>query len=194
MERGRGLKLAQSHGLACRSSLWRGGRGLKPQRHVCRHTLTSAGRRSSLWRGAWIETSRLAPSAPAPQVAPLYGEGRGLKRDTGTVERLPAHRRSSLWRGAWIETRIGSPARSTALIGRSGRSSLWRGAWIETDRRSSVSQDAVSGLVRVAPLYGEGRGLKRWLCDFRLLRCCRSSLWRGAWIETSRCLRLRPAR
>ncbi len=59
--------------------------------------------RSSLWRGAWIETLAAALVA--------FGA-----------------RRSSLWRGAWIETRCAS----SQLPGKSCRSSLWRGAWIET--------------------------------------------------------------
>ncbi len=37
------------------------------------------GRRSSLWRGAWIETGRPDADPAARCVAPLYGEGRGLK-------------------------------------------------------------------------------------------------------------------
>ncbi len=35
--------------------------------------------RSSLWRGAWIETAPLLSGILPAEVAPLYGEGRGLK-------------------------------------------------------------------------------------------------------------------
>ncbi len=78
------------------------GRGLKPVPALPDSTVKRG--RSSLWRGAWIETlSSVVPPA-SENVAPLYGEGRGLKPEAGKVE-VYLRGRSSLWRGAWIETR-----------------------------------------------------------------------------------------
>ncbi len=53
------------------------GRGLKRKLRAGDTWLT---RRSSLWRGAWIETDEALGVLEAKDVAPLYGEGRGLKR------------------------------------------------------------------------------------------------------------------
>ena len=77
--------------------------------------------------GRGLKPFRALETLTAIRVAPLYGEGRGLKRKLcGQLGELPA-----------------------------GRSSLWRGAWIET--RMPLGELFERG---VAPLYGEGRGLK----------------------------------
>ncbi len=189
-----------------------------------------AAGRSSLWRGAWIETAVKGDVAGwncGSTVAPLYGEGRGLKRLDSTTFSV-AKRRSSLWRGAWIETRSSSHHNCAASLvaplygeGRGlkrdeigtvsrrlrSRSSLWRGAWIETQecsagpvaRRVAPLYGEGRGLKldrtlwrlgtphQVAPLYGEGRGLKPSITPLPASRYVarRSSLWRGAWIETA---------
>ena len=132
--------------------------------------------RSSLRRGAWIETvARL--NVPTPAIC-----------------------RSSLRRGAWIETSFLSKENLEAL----GRSSLRRGAWIETCRlypglrrarvaplfggERGLKQDrprAQPGEAQVAPLFGGERGLKP-MPEGVATKAIegRSSLRRGAWIET----------
>ncbi len=67
-------------------------------------TMALGPSRSSLRRGAWIETSNAARRHPLSEVAPLFGGERGLKLllCVGVGESVAG--RSSLRRGAWIET------------------------------------------------------------------------------------------
>ncbi len=117
-------------------------------------------RRSSLWRGAWIET-RSGPGSEwwsSLLVAPLYGEGRGLKHLYSSARRQGIEGRSSLWRGAWIETLMATyTTRKTAVAPLYGEG---RGLKLRSAQRSKTLRTT-----SVAPLYGEGRGLKPWLLD-----------------------------
>ncbi len=187
---------------ACRSSLWR---GAWIETNLDTANAINAASRSSLWRGAWIETKLVARDFASPaHVAPLYGEGRGLKprrlRQSSGNQCLVAplygegrglkQRRCVPGIGPLVAPLYGEgrglklcqPVCSGPESNR--RSSLWRGAWIETVAGATVLNQCL-----VAPLYGEGRGLKLVLdgsrpTTERLKR--RSSLWRGAWIETHR--------
>ena len=85
-------------------------------------------------------------------VAPLYGEGRGLKPCQRRCPTLGLGR-SSLWRGAWIETsftRATTTLRFVAPLYGEGR-----GLKLPDSKLDGTGQ-------RVAPLYGEGRGLKHF--------------------------------
>ncbi len=112
---------------------------------------TGHSRRSSLRRGAWIETAPGSLTSHGLMVAPLSGGGRGLKLLSGCFVSECAASRSSLRRGAWIET----PLLSHLLSLVTRRSSLRRGAWIETRRSQRLRTRN-----HVAPLSGGGRGLK----------------------------------
>ncbi len=56
-------------------------------------------RRSSLWRGAWIETRGHCVESQIPNVAPLYGEGRGLKQDSNSQDQRVQSSLLSMERG-----------------------------------------------------------------------------------------------
>ncbi len=151
---GRGLKLTvRTIATTCQlvAPLYGEGRGLK---HGPKHlTVSRPPRRSSLWRGAWIETWRFHSCRRSAPVAPLYGEGRGLKHCAGPTAGAPPHVAPLYGEGRGLK--LSSPSQSPPAA-------------------------------NVAPLYGEGRGLKRPGGDHQGgRRIRRSSLWRGAWIETS---------
>ncbi len=157
-----------------RSSLWRGAWIETPN---CIGRRGTARCRSSLWRGAWIETlAERPPSAPLT-VAPLYGEGRGLKLGGLRTHRSAARVAPLYGEGRGLKLlRVAAKAVAPGVAplygeGRglkpvellqtsltSSRSSLWRGAWIETLRSPAARRTG-----QVAPLYGEGRGLKRFV-------------------------------
>ena len=108
-------------------------------------------------------------------VAPLYGEGRGLKPGSRSTDDC-GNRVAPLYgegRGLKPKGRRFRVRRKVAPLYGEGR---------------GLKQDAspLPSLSRVvAPLYGEGRGLKRRrVMDSTLAGRGRSSLWRGAWIET----------
>ncbi len=132
--------------------------------------------RSSLWRGAWIETLPCSASSARKSVAPLYGEGRGLKhlvldraQACGIVAPLYGEGRG-LKLGIAQDTYDASDV--APLYGEG------RGLKLAIPKESEIGR-------QVAPLYGEGRGLKHSPLDLPRKNDRRSSLWRGAWIETA---------
>ncbi len=136
------------HGLRVRvAPLSGGGRGLKL---FLRYKRAYAPRRSSLRRGAWIETGSSFGAASFSVVAPLSGGGRGLKQTAAT--RVDGSRRVAPLSGGGRGLK---PAPNRWLTSGSSRSSLRRGAWIETQ---PIYRSAAS--FGVAPLSGGGRGLK----------------------------------
>ena len=108
--------------------------------------------RSSLRRGAWIETSTRSRSTTRVLVAPLFGGERGLKQ-TNISAASEGEGRSSLRRGAWIETwrfrRLHRVQAVAPLFG--GERGLKRGLFGIGFYREFV-----------APLFGGERGLKRY--------------------------------
>ena len=72
------------------------GRGLKLADPVDE---VDADSRSSLWRGAWIETTKCPPIGARRSVAPLYGEGRGLKPTEREISAPPWESLLSMERG-----------------------------------------------------------------------------------------------
>ncbi len=149
------------------------GRGLK--RRYLRVTSNGSARRSSLWRGAWIETTSHHLNCAATTVAPLYGEGRGLKlfpsASTG------CRREVAPLYGEGRGLKRDSVCRVRFAVGVAPLYGEGRGL-----KPLAVVVACVGGTV--APLYGEGRGLKPRVEALALNRPGRSSLWRGAWIET----------
>ncbi len=101
--------------------------------------------------GRGLKPGSLHAQQPCPPVAPLYGEGRGLKQSIGRTVSGPAGVAPLYGEGRGLKQ-----VRQVVWPGVYGRSSLWRGAWIET-LPVGVTTMSIS---------------------------CRSSLWRGAWIET----------
>ena len=125
--------------------------------------------RSSLRRGAWIETSSIIGRNPESLVAPLSGGGRGLKPAPGSSRCLLTGVAPLSGGGRGLKQDRGCEC---LKLGR--RSSLRRGAWIETEAAEPSAE-----IPEVAPLSGGGRGLKHCARARQCRNCCVAPLSGG---------------